>query len=136
MDPQQVDPQTIVAALFAHQWLLLGALTTPLIVAALKQRSLWIAAHVPAWAIPWCAVGVGVLSVGSADVVAGKSWRQALFDGLASGVLAVFAHQTVVEGARKGKELIPAKAPPEAAKEEPAPASGPAEKSPDDTLQP
>lgn len=112
MDPN-VDPQTILAALQAHQWLVLGGIGISLTIAVVKQRSLWFAAHVPAWALPWMAVGLGVLGVGSTDLIAGKTWRQALFDGLASGVLAVFAHQTVVEGARGGKEIIPAKVPPE-----------------------
>src|SRR5690242_14582097 len=107
-----MDPNSILAALSAHRWLLAGALVVPTLIAVAKQRSLWIAAHVPAWALPYGAVVVGVLTVGSADIVAGKTWQQALFDGISAGVLAVFAHQTVVEGARGGKEIIPKKAPP------------------------
>jgi hypothetical protein len=105
--------QPIYAALLAHQWLIAGALVVPFIVAAMKQGwvTRWLAVHLPPAALPWLAVGLGALTVGSADVLAGKAWQQAVFDGLAAGVLAVFAHQTVVEGARSGKEIIPEKKP-------------------------
>ena len=105
--------QPIYAALLAHDWLVAGALVVPLLVALFKQGwvTQWLAAHLPATALPYLALGLGMLTVGSADVLAGKTWQQALFDGLGAGVLAVFAHQTVIEGARDGKEIIPEKKP-------------------------
>jgi hypothetical protein len=105
--------QPIYTALVAHQWLIAGALVVPFLVALMKQGwvTRWLAAKLPATALPYVALALGVLTVGSTDVLAGKAWQQAVFDGLAAGVLAVFAHQTVVEGARDGKEIIPAKKP-------------------------
>jgi hypothetical protein len=110
-----MDFQPIYAALIAHDWLVAGALVVPLLVALFKQGwvTRWLAAKLPATALPYLALGLGMLTVGSADVLAGKTWQQALFDGLGAGVLAVFAHQTVIEGARDGKEIIPEKKPAE-----------------------
>ena len=106
-----MDFQPIYAALIAHQWLIAGALIAGALVALMKQgwASQWLAAKLPAAALPYVALALGVLSVGSADILAGKTWQQALFDGLSAGVLAVFGHETIVEGIRGGKEIVPEK---------------------------
>lgn len=105
-----MDIQPIADALYAHAWLLAGALFVLLVVAAAKQGWLsnWIMDHLPPAARPWVAVVLGVLSLMATDIaVAHKTWQQALFDGLGAAMLAVFGHQVVVEGARKGKEIVP-----------------------------
>lgn len=107
------DLQPIFDAFQAHQWVLFGALLVGLLLAVAKQG--WLSARIQAWlppvALPYYAVGLGILTLMVADIKSGKTWQQALFDGVAAGIAAVFAHETVIEGLRGGKEIIPARWP-------------------------
>lgn len=104
-----MDLTPIYQAFVAHQWLLFGALFTGLVIALLKQGwlSAKVQAQIPPRYLPAFAVGLGIGSLMVADIVAGKTWQQALFDGFGAATLAVFGHQIVIEGALNGKEIIP-----------------------------
>lgn len=101
----------VLAALQGKQWVLLAALLVGAVVALAKQGwlSVWLAAKLPKAALPWLAVTLGVLGLSSAEIAAGTPWPKAVMDGLSSGLAAVFAHQTIVEGVRKGVEIVPPK---------------------------
>jgi hypothetical protein len=104
----QVAP--LLAALKDHRYAFAGAVLVNVLVTVAKQGwfSNAVASKLPARYLPFVAVGLGVLSVSSTEVIAGMPWTQALFDGLAAGVTAVFGHQAVVEASRNGKEVVPA----------------------------
>lgn len=99
----------IVKAFGSRSYVLGVGLAVMLVVGLVKQGWLgaWVQARVPARYLPLLALGMSVLGVVAADIVAGKDWRQAVFDSIAAGATAVFGHQVIVEGARGGKELIP-----------------------------
>lgn len=110
-----MDITPIVNALTSHSWVLLGALLIGLFVALAKQSQLgaWIASKLPKTAIPLYAPLLGVLGMSAAEVIAGGSWQKAVIDGFNAGILAVFGHELLIEGLRKGVEIVPAaKTPP------------------------
>ena len=111
--PSSLDTQAFVSALAQHKWMLAGATGIYLLVAFLKQgwAGAWLQSLLPPRAIPFVAPGLGVLAVASAEMVGGTTWPTALLDGVGAGVLAVFGHQAIVEGARNGKEIVPEKLP-------------------------
>lgn len=113
-----MDISPIINALLAHNWVIVGALFVGLVVALTKQGwfGTWIQDKIPARYLPIYAMGVGVLSLMGSEVLAGKTWQQALMDGFSAAFLAVVGHQTVIEGVRDGKELVPYKLPPLAVK--------------------
>jgi hypothetical protein len=119
----QVAP--LLAALKDHRFAFAGAVLVNVLVTVAKQGwfSNAVASKLPARYIPFVAVGLGVLGVSSAEVVAGLPWSQALFDGLAAGVTAVFGHQAIVEAGRNGREVVPSApwAPAEREKTSPGP---------------
>lgn len=105
--------QPFVDAVFAHQWVLFGALVIGLFVALVKQGQLgtWLQAKMPPRFIPFFAPCIGALGLTSSEVIAGKPWQGAVVDGINAGILAVFGHQLIIEGMRNGKELVKDKAP-------------------------
>jgi hypothetical protein len=109
--PSSLDTQAFVSALQQHKWMIAGATGIYLLVAFLKQG--WAGAKLqallPPRAIPFVAPLLGILAVASAELVGGTTWPTALLDGVGAGVLAVFGHQAIVEGARAGKEIVPEK---------------------------
>lgn len=104
-----MDLQPIFDAISAHRWALVFALVVGALVALMKQGWLgtYVANKLPPAARPWLAVGLGVASLMVADLQAGKSWQQAVFDGISAAMVAIFGHDFIVEGLRKGKEIIP-----------------------------
>lgn len=109
--PQDLIGQ-LVAAASAHEWLLFTALIVGFVVALTKQGWLgtWLQSKFPSAVLPYWAMILGFGGTFSIDVIAGKTWQAALFDGF-SGLLAAFisiaGHQTVIEHMRAGKELLP-----------------------------
>ena len=81
------------------------------IVATAKQGWLgsWIAKKLPPAALPYLALVLGTLGVASAEIIAGKPVLQALIDGFVAGMGSIVGHDTLVEGMRGGKEIIPEK---------------------------
>ena len=109
---QTLDPALLpqlLAAWNAHAWPLVGAIVTYGLVTLAKQGwfSAWVASKLPARYLPYIAVLIGVAGTSSIEIIAGKPWVAALTDGLMSGMGAVFVHQSVVESARNGKEIVP-----------------------------
>ena len=104
-----MNPTAIVAAFTNHQWLLLSGLSLAAVVALAKQGWLsdLIAKKLTPTVIPYYTLLLSVLSVGSADLVAGKTWQQALADAVGAAFTAIATHQLVVESARKGREIVP-----------------------------
>jgi hypothetical protein len=108
-----MDINNIVAALVSGKWVLAGAFFVLGVVALLKQGyvSTWLASKLPSAAVPYLAVVLGVLGTAASSVISGKPLLQAIISGFQSGVTAVFLHEVIVEGLRKGKELIPSRLP-------------------------
>jgi hypothetical protein len=109
-----MNVQAILDAFKAHQWVVFGALIVGGIVALAKQGwlSTWIQTHLPKQYLPYVAVVLGVLGVFSVEIQQGKTFQQAFIDaittGFMAGVASVFGHQTLIEHAMKGKEIVPA----------------------------
>lgn len=110
---QSFDLQPFLDALTAKNYVLFGALAVGLLVALMKQGwlSRALAEKLPAKALPVLSVALGALGVSAAEIAAGKPAKLALVHGVLSGVLAVFGHELVVEGARGGAEFVPERAP-------------------------
>jgi hypothetical protein len=99
----------ILVALHSSQWLVAGALSVGLLVALAKsgRLSMWLAMKVPPKYLPYEAMALGVLGVGSTEVLAGKPVKVAIVDGFLSAIFAISGHDLVIEAARGGKEIIP-----------------------------
>lgn len=112
-DPSSTDPVGIVVAAFKNfqsgAYALGVALVMGLLVALAKQGwlSSWLADKLPKASLPYVAVGLSVLGTWATEMQAGASLGQAAIDALKIAALAVFGHQTVIEGLRKGAELVP-----------------------------
>lgn len=106
-----MDITPFVDAAKSHQWLLLCALVTYFLVATAKQGwlSVWVASKLTPTTTPWYALGVGILTTMSGDIVSGKSWQVALQDGALAAFAAILGHQFVIESLRGGREVIPEK---------------------------
>lgn len=106
-----IDFQPFLDALTAHNYVLFGALFVGFLVALMKQgwASRWLATKLPAAGLPYLSVVLGSLLVSSAEVVAGKPVKMALVHGFLAGIMAIFGHEVVIEGARGGKEIVPAR---------------------------
>lgn len=112
VDPSQDFVGNIAAifqALQAHTYSLGLALLVALLVSLAKQGwlSSKLANALPSKALPYVAVGLSGLGTWAAEVEAGTSWSVAIVDALKIAGAAVFLHQTVVEGMRGGREVIP-----------------------------
>src|SRR5258708_9430967 len=102
-----IDPAAIVAALRAHQWMLVAAFAIYAVALLAKQGWLgtWFQTHLPPRALPFISPIAGILFLSSSEMIAGKPWLNALVDGLLAGFLPLIGHELVVESARGGKEL-------------------------------
>jgi hypothetical protein len=98
------------AAAKTHAWILFIALLVGALLALIKQGWLgaWLKAKIPSRYIPLYALALSELGLMSADIIGGKTWQQALQDGFAAAMLAVFGHETLIEMVRNGKEIVPA----------------------------
>jgi hypothetical protein len=103
------DVAAIARAYQNHEYVLLGSLIIGFIIAISKSGWLgtFIATKVPAGARPVIAVVLGALGMIATQLQNGTPWQQAALNGLYAGALAVLGHQTVIEGMRGGKEIIP-----------------------------
>jgi hypothetical protein len=106
-----LDIGPLIDALVGHKWSLAAAIVVGLVVALAKQGwlSAWLQAKLPPAALPYLAVLLGSLGMVSAAIIGGQPWLPALESGFLAGLLAITGHETVIEGIRKGKELIPAR---------------------------
>jgi hypothetical protein len=104
-----MNPLQIITALTNHQWLLSSGLVLTAVVALAKQGWLsdWVAKKLQPTTIPYYTLLLSVVSVGSADLVAGKTWQQALSDAVGAAFTAIATHQFVVESTRRGREIVP-----------------------------
>lgn len=108
-----MDINQLIADILAQKWILVAAILVGAVVDLMKQGwvSAWLAKKLPSVALPYLAVVLGALGMSATEVTTGKPLKQAIYDGLLSGVLAVFGHETLIEGLRGGRELIPSRAP-------------------------
>jgi hypothetical protein len=114
--PTIIDPnpsiadivQRAIAAYGDHSWILLGAIVVGGLVALTKTGWLgtWLQQKIPAPYRPIYALALSVVTMGAAQIEAGVDWKHALMNCVYATATAVFAHQTVVEGARHGSELV------------------------------
>lgn len=104
-----MDITPFIQASKEHKWLLLGALTVGALIAIAKQGwvSDWIASKLTSRSIPFYALLTSALSVGSADIISGKTWQQAVGDSIFAAFTAIASHQMLVESLRKGREFVP-----------------------------
>jgi|SRR5580700_3458352 hypothetical protein len=105
----QDTPSALYTAIAGHQWVLVVALVVGLLVALAKQgwASMWLANHLPPAALPYVAIVLGFLGSAATQVESGVVWKTALVNGFSAAMLAVFGHETVIEGLRGGKEIVP-----------------------------
>lgn len=100
-------------ALAGHQWPVAAGVGVFLVVGLFKQGwlSTWLGSKVPAQAQPFVALALSLLSVTSASIAGGTVWYTAILQGIETAAMAVFTHQTVIEGFRGGREIIKQKPP-------------------------
>jgi len=104
-----LDVNALLAAFGTAHYVLGGALLVTALVTAAKQGylSTKLAMWLPPSALPWVAIGLGVLGTTSTELTQGIAFWSAVRDGVLAGISAVFTHQTVIEGMRRGKEIVP-----------------------------
>jgi hypothetical protein len=100
-----MTPSELLDLYYAHQWPILAALAVGLLVRLVKAGRLTLPITVPAQYRSWLAIALGVASGVAEAIVAGTPWREALIGGVASAAAAIVGHETLVENARKGREL-------------------------------
>jgi hypothetical protein len=85
------------------------ALLVGMVIALAKQGwlSSWLASKLPPVSLPYLAVALAFVGTWSTEVENGTAWLQALLDALKIAAIAVLGHETVIEGLRKGKEIVP-----------------------------
>lgn len=96
-----------------HKWVAVASAVIGLLVRLSKRDIAWL----PSIDARWRALLAVVLGVASGvlDKVAnGTPWRAALLGGLFSGMLAISSHDVIIEGFRRGKEIVkpPGETPP------------------------
>jgi hypothetical protein len=108
-----LDLNALLTAFATAHYVLGGAILVGALVALAKQGWLSdkIARWCPPYALPWIAMGLGVVTTSDGELLAGGSFWPAVRDGILSGVMAVMGHQTLIEGFLKGRELVPQKSP-------------------------
>jgi hypothetical protein len=93
-------PNSNTVFIIAISALLIGAA-----VRALKSDSLPSWLNIPPRVRPWLAIGLGQVLTAVEAVGAGTPWKDAVLHGLAASLAAMLGHDTLVEGARGGREL-------------------------------
>jgi hypothetical protein len=68
------------------------------------KAPLW-ARRIPPKKRVYLALALGAVASALDAVARGSSWRDAVFGGVVASALSVLGHQTMIEGARDGKEL-------------------------------
>ncbi len=108
-----MDISSFWAALQNRQWSIVAAFVVWLAIALAKQgwASAWLASKLPSALLPYLAVLLSIGGLYATEVTTGTPWVKALTDGILAGLGAVFFHETIVEGLRGGKEVVPARAP-------------------------
>jgi hypothetical protein len=101
--------QPFVEAWQDKHWVLFGALLVGAVIALTKQGwlSTWLAEKIPSRFQPLLAMGLGVATLLVADIQAGKTWQEAVIDGLSAAFTAIVGHETLIEGLRGGREIVP-----------------------------
>lgn len=98
-----MDIQPVIAAILAHQWLLVASLVIGLCIRASKDDV--VGPVIPSRARPYVALALGILSGVIDAAMNHKPILQALIEGLIAGGTAILGHNVFIEGVRKGKEL-------------------------------
>ena len=98
------------AAYQQHAYVLLGAIVVGAVLAVAKAGwfGAWFTSKIPAKWRPVVGFAVALLGMMATEVQNGGDWRAAILHALEAAALAVFGHQTLVEGMRSGRELVPA----------------------------
>jgi len=100
----------LILALSGHHWTILFGIGLFLLVGFAKQGwlSAWLASKVPTGYQPLLALVLSLLALAGSQIAAGAAVVPAILQALEAAAMAVFTHQVIVEGVRKGKELVPA----------------------------
>lgn len=105
-----MDQQTIaalVAFILAHKWLAAAAVVIFFVVRLFKADvPLPLVAKIPSKLRTLLAVVLGFVGMGIQAVVTGVPWQQALAENLIGALLAILAHDGVIEYLRGGRELF------------------------------
>lgn len=105
MPETSVDTTHLTELLYAHKWVPIAAIVIGLLVRLQKTGKLPLLDKIPPNYRSWLALGLGLVSGVLDRVVQGTHWLTAILDGLLAGVLAITAHDTLIEGLRSGKEI-------------------------------
>lgn len=98
------DVTQLRALLAAHQWVPFTALLIGLVVRLLKSDTK-IPIDIPPRARYWLGLGLGLVAACLEKATTGKSWVDAILDGLLSFGIAMAAHEGFISSIRGGKEL-------------------------------
>lgn len=85
------------------QYAAIGAVIIGAIVRALKSNKLPFT--VPSWLRPWLAVALGGVQATLEALTFDLPWPSAILHGLLAALVAIFGHDAVIEGVRKGREI-------------------------------
>lgn len=104
--PNDFDTSQLAALLAAHKWVPASALVVGFLVWLQKKGKLPGFNSIPPNYRPFLALGLGILSgVLNKIAVDSKTWLVAILDGVLSAIIAISAHDTLIEGLRNGKEI-------------------------------
>ena len=107
--PAGVDGAFLYKAFTQHEWALGSAVILYGLAVLIKQGWLgpWLQAKIPQRALPVIAPATSLVLLTTGEIIGGKAWPSAVFDGLLAGFLPVIGHEVVIESARNGKEIVP-----------------------------
>jgi hypothetical protein len=100
------DVGPIIDLFMAHQWIPGAAAVIFLLMRLLKSpRMVWPLSLIPPKARTLVVVVLGFAGAGLQSVAAGVPWQKAVAENVVAALIAILAHDTVVEWLRKGREL-------------------------------
>ena len=105
MDAQAiVDPQIVADMIQKRAWLPLGALAVGLSVRLLKSDVRFFPTLSWRYRV-WACFALGQLAGTIESVIAGKTYKEAIYWGLAQSIMAIVGQNTVIDSLRGGKEI-------------------------------
>jgi hypothetical protein len=101
--PSDLDPGAVINYIANKQWIPLVSVVLIWFGVRLSKDDTWFP-DIPAKWRPTLALLLGAASAGLNKIVPGMTWKQAVATGLVAALVAIFAHDTLIEGLRKGAE--------------------------------
>jgi hypothetical protein len=108
-DPPGPSLNDLVLALSAHHWTIVFGVALFFVVGFAKQGwlSAWLASKIPDGYKALFALVLSLLTLAGSQIAAGAAVVPALLQALEAAAMAVFTHQVVINGFRKGREIVP-----------------------------